>query len=107
VKKGDILLIPFPFTDLSGQKNRSALVLVTTHTDLTVAFITSQIKRQEKHDLKIEPSAENGLKTTSLVRLSKLATITKELAMGKLGSLSDSEMKQLNQNLIQLFQLPS
>jgi mRNA interferase MazF len=81
--------------------------LVTTDTDVTVAFITSQIKWQEAHDLKLEPSAENGLKRTSLVRLSKLATIAKELAIGKLGNLVGSEMKQLNQNLIQLFQLQS
>jgi mRNA interferase MazF len=105
MRKGDILLIPFPFTDLTGQKNRPALVLVTTNTDVTVAFITSQIKWQEDHDLKLEPSAENGLKRTSLVRLSKLATIAKELAIGKLGNLTRSEMKQLNQNLIQLLQL--
>lgn len=107
MRKGDILLIPFPFTDLRGQKNRPALVLVTTETDLTLAFITSQIKWQEKHDLKPEPSAENGLKKTSPVRLSKLATIDRGWAIGKLGSLSASEMKQLNQNLVQLFQLQS
>ena len=103
--KGDILLIPFPFTDLTGQKNRPALVLVTTDTDITVAFITSQIKWQEEHDLKLEPSTENGLKKTSLVRLSKLATIDNELVIGKLGGLAEADIQQLNTNLIKLLQL--
>ena len=105
MRKGDILLIPFPFTDLSGQKNRPALVLIASGTDVTVAFMTSQIKWQEEHDLKIEPSAGNGLKKTSLVRLNKLATIDKELVLGRLGSLSNKDVQQLNQNLIQLLQL--
>jgi len=105
VRKGDILLIPFPFTDLTGQKNRPALVLVTTDTYITVAFITSQIKWQEEHDLKLEPSAENGLKKTSLVRLSKLATIDNELLIGKLGNLIKADIQQLNNNLIKLLQL--
>lgn len=105
MKKGDILLIPFPFTDLMGQKNRPALVLITTGTDVTVAFITTQIKWQEEHDLKLEPSPENGIKRTSLVRLSKLATIDNELLIGKLGNLSEANIQQLNKNLIKLLQL--
>lgn len=105
MKKGDILLIPFPFTDLTGQKNRPALVLVITAIDLTVAFITSQIKWQEEYDLKLEPTTEKGLKKTSLVRLSKLATIDKELVMGKLGTLMETDIQQLNKKLIKLLQL--
>ena len=105
MKKGDILLIPFPFTDLTGQKNRPALVLITADTDITVAFVTSQIKWQDEHDLKLEPSTENGLKKTSLVRLSKLATIYNELVIGKLGSLTETDIQQLNKNLIKLLQL--
>ena len=94
-----------PFTDLSGQKNRPALVLMTTGADITVAFITSQIKWLEEYDLKLEPSAENGLKKASLVRLSKLATVDRELIIGKLGSLTPPETEQLNRSLIQLLQL--
>jgi len=105
VKKGDIVIIPFPFTDLSGQKNRPALVLIKTDTDITVAFITTQIKWQDEHDFRLEPSAENGLKRTSLVRLSKLATIDNELIIGKLGNLIETEIQQLNKNLVKLFQL--
>ena len=105
MKKGDIILIPFPFTDLTGQKNRPALILITADTDITVAFITSQIKWQDEHNLKLEPSVENGLKKTSLVRLSKLATIDNELVIGKLGNLTETEIQQLNKILIKLLQL--
>lgn len=105
MKKGDIFLIPFPFTDLSGQKNRPALALITTDTDVTVAFITSQIKWQEEYDLYLEPTSENGLKKTSVVRLNKLATIDNDLIIGKLGNLREADIQQLNSNLIQLLQL--
>lgn len=81
------------------------MVLVTTDTDITVAFITSQIKWQEEHDLKLEPSAGNGLKKTSLVRLSKLATIDNELLIGKLGKFTEADIQQLNKSLIKLLQL--
>jgi mRNA interferase MazF len=73
--KGDIVLIPFPFTDLTGAKNRPALVLIETETDITVSFITTQLKWTEEHDVKLEPTPLNGLKKSSLVRLSKFATI--------------------------------
>ncbi|MCJ8164786.1 type II toxin-antitoxin system PemK/MazF family toxin [Pontibacter sp. E15-1] len=105
MKKGDIVLIPFPFTDLTGQKNRPAAVLIASERDITVAFITSQIRWQEKYDVPLTPSGENGLKKPSLIRISKIATVERTLALGKLGSLADVELLQLNQNLIQLLQL--
>lgn len=105
MKKGDIILVPFPFTDLTELKTRPALVLISTELDVTVSFITSQIKWQEPSDLRIEPDELNGLKKPSLIRLSKLATIEKKLVIGKLGMLMDSGLKQVNQELIKLFDL--
>ena len=39
--KGDIVLITFPFSDLSSSKLRSAAVLAETNENLTVCFITA------------------------------------------------------------------
>jgi mRNA interferase MazF len=103
--KGDIVLIPFPFTDLSGLKNRPALILISGESDITVSFITTQLKWQENYDVKIEPSAKNRLKKTSLIRLSKLATIDKDLVIGKLGDLLTTELTTIDKNLIEIFKL--
>jgi mRNA interferase MazF len=105
MNKGDIILIPLPFTDLSGIKNRPALILSVGGSDITVAFITTQLKWQEDLDLKIDPSPINGLKLTSLIRLSKLATIDKDLVVGKLGNLSNAELVNVNMSLMKLFKL--
>jgi mRNA interferase MazF len=105
MNKGDIVLIPFPFTDLSGKKNRPALILVDGEADITVSFITTQLKWQEDSDVKIEPTQTNGLKRTSLIRLSKLATIDKDLVIGKLGNLSRDELTSVDKNLVKIFRL--
>ena len=103
--KGEIVLIPFPFTDLSGNKNRPALVLIASHDDVTVCFITSQLKWPSEFDVLINPSLYNGIKVDSLIRLNKFATIDKDLVLGKLGNVDSNLMFQINQNLRKILQL--
>jgi mRNA interferase MazF len=55
--KGDIVLITFPFTDLSGGKLRPAVILVDMPLDLTVSFITTQTEWQEQTDVLLHPMA--------------------------------------------------
>ncbi len=105
MEMGDVVLIPFPFTDLKGNKNRPALVLIDGSLDITVSFISTQMKWIEECDVELMPTIENGLKKESLVRLSKLATIDKDLALGRLGTISKPDLERVNQNLLKLFQL--
>jgi mRNA interferase MazF len=104
--KGDILLITFPFTDLSGAKLRPALVLANTEIDLTVCFITTQLQWKEQTDFSLSPSQINGLKVASLVRTSKIATLDRSLAKGLLGKLTQFEISELNKKLKILLQIP-
>ena len=105
MKKGDIVLLSFPFTNLKGEKVRPALVLVVSELDVIVAFITSQFKWLSQFDFSIEPDELNGLKITSLLRLSKITTLDKDLILGKLGELSPVHINQINNNLLNLLQL--
>ena len=105
MRKGDIVLIPFQFTDLSGNKIRPAVVLVESEYDVTLCFISTQLKWKETSDIELSPSVENGLKKNSLIRLSKIATLDKELAKAKLGELQTSEIIELNIKLKHLLQL--
>ena len=82
MKKGDIVLIPFPFTDLTGNKLRPALILVHSERDITVCFITTQLKWKETTDIEISLFTTNGIKKDSLIRLSKMATVDKSLVGG-------------------------
>ncbi|MBN9352236.1 MAG: type II toxin-antitoxin system PemK/MazF family toxin [Chitinophagaceae bacterium] len=97
--KGDIVLITFPFTDLSGSKLRPAVILAETEEDLTVCFITTQNKWQEETDLRLHPNKTNGLKKESLLRTRKLATIDRKLSKGLLGRLTSIEISELNGKL--------
>lgn len=103
--KGDIVLITFPFTDLSGSKLRPAVILFDTNLDLTVCFITTQTQWQEPTDVVLLPNLTNRLKKQSLIRTSKIATLDRVLVKGLLGRLTVTELADLNHKLKLLFQL--
>ena len=105
MQKADIVLIPFPFTDLTGSNNRPALILIVGNLDVTVSFISTQLYWQEHTDLLLKPNSENGLKKSSLVRISKIATIDKSLVIGKLGKLDSKEIEELDKKLVQIFNI--
>jgi len=103
--KGDIVLVPFPFTDLTGSKLRPAVVLVESSNDVVVAFITSQNKWEDEYSLKIKASESNGLKVDSFLRLNKITTLNKDLMVGKLGILGSHEITLLDRLLFKILRL--
>ena len=105
MRKGDIILVPFPFTSLSGSNRRPALVLLASDLDVTVCFISTKLDWEESTDLILKPEKANGLKKKSLVRTSKIATIDKSLAIGKLGAIDVERIKELDRKLIAIFEI--
>ncbi len=84
---GTIVLARFPFTDLSGEKRRPALVISRDNdrrTDLVVCFITS-VPRSGPDMAPLAATAGTGLKVPSMVRFDKLATLDRSVIAGKIG----------------------
>mgnify|MGYP003394266751 CR=1 FL=1 len=106
MRKGHIVLVPFPFTDLSGQKVRPALVLsVSAGEDCIVAFISSTEKKRSVFTVPIKATSANGLKVNSVVKLDKLATLQKKIVLGELGMAEKPVLTAADAALKRLFNL--
>jgi mRNA interferase MazF len=112
LSKGDIVLVPFPFTDFSQTKLRPALVLHTdaSKNEITLCFITSQnMSHVDSNEFLLnetDPEFGNtGLKLPSKVRVSRIVTVTNQLIQRRLGRLSSAQLQQLNTCLIKILDL--
>lgn len=105
-KKGDIVLVPFPFTDLSGSKVRPALIIANPGgDDVVLLFISSNATKLDKYEVILKPSKTNNLKIPSTVNCAKIATLEKKIILGEIGSLSVLEKKSVDLRLKQVFKL--
>lgn len=108
--KGKIVLVPFPFTDLTTSKLRPALVLFEGERDAVVAFISSRVPR--KHGLadviidEVHPEFKlSGLKVSSVIKLDKVATLSKDLILGEIGEVSVKLKKEINNKISKVYML--
>jgi mRNA interferase MazF len=92
--KGDVVVIPFPFTDLSGSKKRPALVLADlSGDDIILCQITSQ--QNDNYAIAIDNSSfSNGsLPLSSYIRPARIFTADKNMIIRKAGTLKESVHK--------------
>lgn len=109
--RGDVVLVRFPFTDLSGTKRRPGLVLVDQRgEDAIVAFITSRVvPGGDPTQSVVAPGdpefALMGLKAASTVRLHHLATLHRSLVTVRIGTAGPRTMQTVARGLRVLFRL--
>ena len=108
-----VVLVPFPFDDLSGSKVRPAVCLtdaVGQHRHVVLAFITSAVPhRLEPTDVLLDPGspdfARTGLRVRSALRLHRMVTVSATIIQRQLGSLTPNLQAQVQQRLRALFAL--
>lgn len=109
VKRGSVVLIRYPFTDLTGAKVRPALVLTPDHLlsrvdDVLCLFISSAMPEDllpTEFVLEHEHASflHTGLKRRSVLRMHKLALLHKALVLRVLGEGDQALMYEVNQRL--------
>ena len=103
---GAIVLVPFPFTDLSATKVRPALVVSKPNRetrDVIVCFITSRTDRKMLHALALQPTSKTGLKAPSMVRFDKIATLDRGIILGELGRVEPAALRKYKKTFTSVF----
>jgi mRNA interferase MazF len=104
--KGDIVVIPFPFSDLSGNKRRPALVLADLPgSDIILCQITSR-HRKDKFSIELSQNdfSNGGLPVLSYIRPNRIFTADKNIIIRKAGTLKPALTKNIIQQLISILE---
>ena len=102
--KGDIVVIPFPFSDLSSVKRRPALVIAPgTGGVLILCQITSKY-HTDNYSVPVNPSdlISGNLKELSYIRPDKLFTADVSMIQFTLGHVSDPIMQTVVNTIISI-----
>ncbi len=108
--RGDVILVPFPFSDQSATKKRPAVIVSSdTHNsisqDIVIMAITGQMRDQiGAGEFLIEDWQGAGLLRPSAVK-SAISTIERGLVIRILGKLSSKDLSALEKALKELFDL--
>ena len=108
--RGDVVLIPFPYTDLSATKTRPAVVVSSNmyhniRSELLLAYVSSQISKVAPPlDYILTDWKNAGLPKVSFVR-PKLAAIEPALVVYQIGELSAQDSLEVDRRLRQALSL--
>ena len=109
IKQKDVVLLPYPFTDLKGKKVRPALIVSNDFVnnkskDCIMLPLTSVIK-DEHYSIVINQDDLNSgqLIKPSRIKIDKIFTVEKRLIVMKIGTLSDNTFEKVKAELLNVF----
>ncbi len=107
-KQGEIVIVPFPFSDLSSVKQRPVLILSKNDDnlkseDLITCGITSNM-RDSKYSVLIsnENLIEGSIPVKSRIKIDKIFTVSKNIIKKSLGRIDDSSFKKVRKEFLEL-----
>ncbi len=107
-RRGDIILVPVPFTDLSESKQRPALIISNDDhnsnvEDVVVCGITSNI-RDEDYSIVIDQKdmSEGIMPVLSRIKVDKLFTLNKKIVLRRLGRVNKELLEAVKKEFLRL-----
>jgi len=107
-KQGDILIVPFPFSDLKGLRQRPVLVISRSEynnscEDIITCGITSNLKDSQCSVLFSEDNlSEGSIPVKSRIKVDKLFTLEKSIVKKKIARLNKGCMARVRKEFREL-----
>ncbi len=104
--KGDVVVVPFPYTDFTQLKRRLALVIATLQGE---NVILCQITSQKSLSSYMIPLSNADFEAGSLmqdsnIRPDRVVTIDRQLILYKVGNLLSEKLGQVTQQVIEILE---
>jgi mRNA interferase MazF len=102
--KGDIIVVPFPFSDLTQAKRRPAIVISALEgNDLILCQITSQSVRDNYAILLDDKDFNTGsLKQSSNIRPNRIFTADNHIVLYRVGDLKLDKINEIIEKVIEI-----
>ena len=103
--KGDVVLVPFPYSNLSAAKKRPALVAASLNGyDVILCQITSRA-RNDIYSVPVSSGdfASGGLPVDSVIRPNRLFTADSQIIVGKAGSIVKDKIRAVENVIVRIF----
>jgi len=104
--KGDVVVIPFPFSDLSQAKRRPALVLAELEgNDRILCQITSRLV-QDKYAIQLDEDdfAKGSLKQRSNIRPNRIFTADVGIILYRIGHLKADKLDEVIVQVVKILE---
>ena len=109
LRQKEIVLLPYPFSDLEGKKVRPALVIsndtFNDKSDDVIMIPLTSVLKQEQYSIIINQKdlSSGKLIKTSRIRADKIFSVEKSLAIMKIGVLSNAVFEKVKSKILKIF----
>ncbi|MBI2146156.1 type II toxin-antitoxin system PemK/MazF family toxin [Candidatus Woesearchaeota archaeon] len=103
--KGDVVVLPFPFSDLSASKKRPAVVVATLQGDDVICCQITSEARFDDYSVTLNNNdfKEGNLHVASMVRPNRIFTADKAIISYSAGKLKEKKIKEIENILVRIF----
>ncbi|MFA4814662.1 MAG: type II toxin-antitoxin system PemK/MazF family toxin [Candidatus Gracilibacteria bacterium] len=98
IQQGDLVLVPFPYSDLSSVKTRPALVVSNSSLrgeDCILCGVTSQRGKQPQVVLGMGDLLKGSLPLTSYIRADKMISLKKDIIRRVVAQISGKKQEEV------------
>jgi mRNA interferase MazF len=102
--KGDVVVIPFPFSDLSQSKRRPALVLASPEGDDVILCQITSKNIKDNYAISVDDTdfESGGLKQPSNIRPNRLFTADSHIVLYRIGSIRKAKLDHVINKVVEI-----